>query len=265
MQPIKKLLKKITGIDPQTDVKPLNNLIFIGSKYHGYSVPGNFINKDSVCYCIGAGEDISFDTELKILYDAKVFIFDPTPEGINYFAKLREYAAKGEALSIEGNNSFTYRINKKQLDEIKFVERGVWSHEAVLKFYDPGMEDYASHSVYLFKDSKNYIEAPVDRLSSFVKEFNHHTIDLVKMEIEGAEYAVLETIVQDKLDVKMILVEFDEIFHSKGYGYLFRIKKASDLLKKAGYMLVHSTDLYKRTFIREDVYTQLKAVESTKK
>jgi FkbM family methyltransferase len=262
---IKKLIKKTFGFDAQSDIKPLKNLIFIGSKYHGYWVPDNFLNKNSICYCIGAGEDISFDTELKILYDAEVFIFDPTPEGKNYFAKLNEYTANGKTLIIDGNNSFTYRINKNQLDEIKFIDKGVWDQDTVLKFYAPDAEDYVSHSVYLFKESNNYIEAPVDRLSNFMKKFNHHTVDLVKMEIEGAEYAVLDTIIKDKLDVKIICVEFDEVFHAKGLGYLLRIKKTCDQLKKAGYVLVHSTVLYKRTFIRKDVYTQLKATESAKK
>ncbi|HEX4850489.1 MAG TPA: FkbM family methyltransferase, partial [Puia sp.] len=133
-----------------------------------------------------------------------------------------------------------------------------------LKFYSPGLQDYASHSIYLFKDSKDYIEAPVDSLKNLMKTLGHSRIDLVKMEIEGAEYGVLDTIVKDKLDVRMIMVEFDEIFHSKGLGFRYRIKRSSDQLKKAGYVLVHSTSLYKRTFLREDVYEEIKSRESIK-
>jgi FkbM family methyltransferase len=261
MQPLKKLLKKILGLDPLANVKPLKDLVYIGSKYHGYTIPKDFITKDSVCYCIGAGEDISFDTELKVLHDARIFIFDPMPEGRNYFARLKDDAQKGKLMTIEGENAFTYRINKKQLDEMVFVEKGVWDENTTLRFYAPKLDEYVSHSAYLFKSSDEYIDAPVDRLSNFMKTFGHRSIDLVKMEIEGAEYTVLDTIIKDQLDVKIIVVEFDEVFHSKGLKFLFRIKKTCKELEKAGWVLVHSTAMFKRTFIRQDIYQILKARE----
>ncbi|HTS44296.1 MAG TPA: FkbM family methyltransferase [Puia sp.] len=261
MRPVKKLLKKALGLDPMANVKPLKNLVYIGSKYHGYTIPPNIIKRDSICYCIGAGEDISFDTELKVLYDAKIFIFDPMPEGKNYFVKLKEYTRNGKVMTIEGENSFTYRINSEQLDDMVYVEKGVWDEATTLRFYAPKLEDYVSHSAYLFKSSDKFIDAPVDRLSNFMKSFGHQSIDLVKMEIEGAEYTVLDTIVRDQLDVKIIVVEFDEVFHSNGLKFLYRIKKTSDELEKAGWILVHSTPMFKRTFIRQDLYQQLKAAE----
>ena len=100
MQSLKKLLKKVLGLDPMKGVRPLKNLVYIGSKYHGYTIPENFINQNSICYCIGAGEDISFDTELKVLYNAKIFIFDPMPEGKNYFTRLKEFARSGKTMRI---------------------------------------------------------------------------------------------------------------------------------------------------------------------
>ena len=261
MKIVKQLVKKIFGLGPQVDVKPLKNLVYVGSKHHGYTLPRDFLKKDSLCYCIGAGEDISFDTELKRLYDARVFVFDPTPEGINYFVHLKEWMARGDSIHVEGDKDFTYRVNPAQLNEMTYVERGVWSEKTVLKFYAPTIDNYISHSVYLFKESGEYINAPVDRMSNFMKEFGHGSVDLVKMEIEGAEYAVLDSIVRDKLDVKVICVEFDEVFLSRGIRYMFRIKKSCRQLKKAGYILVHSTPLLKRTFVQKDIYNQLKANE----
>jgi FkbM family methyltransferase len=255
---LKDVLKKALGIHGLSGVQPLKNMVHVGSKYHGYWIPDNFLNHDSVCYCIGAGEDISFDTELKIAYDCRLYIFDPTPEGKNHFLKLKEHTSLGKPLGVDGD-SFTYRINSKQLDELVYVEKGVWDQDTVLRFYAPVIDNYVSHSVYLFKDSHDFIEAPVDRIRNFMKNLNHSTVDLVKMEIEGAEYTVLDTIIRDKLDVKMILVEFDEVFHANGFGYLFRIKKITDELRKAGYLLAHSTPQFKRTYIREDIYRQLLA------
>jgi len=256
-QIFKSTAKKILGIDAQSGVEPLNKLQKVGSNFHGYYIPSDFINKDSVCYCIGAGEDISFDTELKVMYDAHVFIFDPAPEGIEHFNKLKDYTARGEKLSIGKQQPFTYRISAGQLAEITYVAVGVWDQETILKFYEPEIENYVSHSVHMFKESGKFIEAPVDRLQQLMKKLNHSSIELLKIEIEGAEYTVIDTIIEDKLDIKVILVEFDEIYHSKDYKHFFRIKKSTDKLRQAGYVLAHSTSHYKRLFVRRDVFNQL--------
>jgi len=259
---LKKIKKTLVTIYTQSGVKPLKNLVHVGSEYHGYHIPANFLNKNSICYCVGAGDDISFDTELKILYDSDIFIFDPTPASKDHFLKLKDSIKKSEPPPrVHGDPSFTYRISLEQLNEIKFIEQGVWTEKTLLKFHDPGIDGYVSQSVYLFKDSKRIMELPVDRLSNIMKSLNHEQIDLIKIEIEGAEYSVIDTIVQDKLNVKMILVEFDEIYHAKGYAYLLRIKKTCSQLKKAGFVLTHSTSKLKRTFIRKDIYKQLKARE----
>jgi FkbM family methyltransferase len=262
MRIFKKLVKLAFGLDSQYGVKPLQKLTYIGSKYHGYTIPADLLNADSVCYCIGAGEDVSFDTELKRIFDARVFVFDPMPEGKDYFVRLKQAVAVGGSLPVEGDEEFRYRISPQKLDEIVYVEKGVWDKDTVLKFFAPTVDNYPSHSVYLFQGSGEYIDAPVDRLSHLMKKFNHRQVDLVKMEIEGAEYTVLDTIVKDKLDVKIICVEFDEVFHVQGIRYMFRIRKSRLQLKKAGFLLVHSTPLMKRTFVRKDVYEQLKARES---
>ena len=92
-------------------------------------------------------------------------------------------------------------------------------------------------------------------------QFGHSTIDLLKLEIEGAEYTVIDSLIRDKADVKIIAVEFDEIYHKKGVAHLVRIRNYTRKLQKAGYVLVHSNEHYKRTFIRKDVYTGLRAKE----
>lgn len=263
MQILKKTIKKVMGIDAFTNLQPLNNLIHLGSKSHGYHVPQHFLNNASICYCIGAGEDVSFDTELVINFGCKVFIFDPMPESKNFFNKLKEHASRNQKLVV-GNpgSAYEYQITEEQLATITYIEKGIWDKEMMVKFYEPTRENYASHSILNLQQSDKFIEAPVDRLSNIMKKLNHKSIDLVKIEIEGAEYTVIDTIVEDKIDVKFILVEFDEVFHSQGMAYLKRIKASTDKILNAGYTIAHSTHLYKRLFVRNDVYKTLKSRES---
>ncbi|MBB5637387.1 FkbM family methyltransferase [Pedobacter cryoconitis] len=255
-------IKRMLGIHHQSNVKPLKNLSYFGSERHGYMVPDNFLASNSICYCVGAGEDISFDTELKIAFDSRVYIFDPSPYGINHFNEVKDYVNHGTPLTLDKTLApYVYHISSKQFSEIKFVPVGLWDEKKTLKFYDPEKENYSSHSAILFTDSKKFIEAPVNRLSNLMKELDHQHIDLLKIEIEGAEYKVIDTIIEDKLNVKAILVEFDEVYNTTDKSFHFRIKKSCDRLRKAGYVLAHSTVALKRLFIRKDVYDQLKKIE----
>ncbi|WP_198424759.1 FkbM family methyltransferase [Spirosoma endbachense] len=262
MENILDITKKVMGIHPQQGVKPVPGLVHIGSRFHGYHLPEHFLTSESICYCVGAGEDISFDTELKAIFDAQVFIFDPTPEGINHFQKVKDYTQNDQSLTIHNKPPhnkapFTYRLTADQVNAITYVPIGVWDQKTTLRFFAPQKENYVSHSVFLFKDSNEFIEAPVDRLSNLMAMLGHTAVDVVKLEIEGAEYTVIDTIVQDKLDIKAILVEFDEVHNATDKAYHFRIKKSCSQLKKAGYVLVHSTESLKRTFIRKDVFDTL--------
>lgn len=256
------LIKKILGIHSQSNVKSLKNLTYYGSERHGYLVPDDFLNSESVIYCVGAGEDISFDTELKIKFDSKIYIFDPSPYGINHFDEVKAFVNNGTPLTLDPKLfSYHYKISPKQFNEIQFIPVGLWDKKDILKFYDPERENYSSHSAYLFTDSKSFIEAPVDRLGNLMKQLGHSHIDLLKIEIEGAEYKVIDTIVEDQLDVTAILVEFDEIYNTTDKAFHFRIKKSCDKLRKAGYVLVHSTVALKRLFVKKEVYDRLKKLE----
>ena len=149
-------IKKAIGIHHQSGVRPLRDMKRIGSYLHHYHVPEHFIGPDSICYCIGAGEDISFDTELVTLYDCKVYIFDPTPYGIDHFTKLKEYTASGKELVIsDGDDRFySYDINFERLSTIEYVPVGVWDKRTILVFHDPQKQHYPSYSACFFTDSQ---------------------------------------------------------------------------------------------------------------
>ncbi|MDI1235341.1 MAG: FkbM family methyltransferase [bacterium] len=256
---MKKFIKKLLGVDAYANFTPLNNLVNLGFIHGFYAIPENYLDSNSICYCIGAGIDISFDTELVVKYNSNVFIFDPMPEGKNHYNEVVNAVISQQPLVVGADQiePFTYKINQSQLDKVKFIDIGIWDQETIVKFYEPTKENYASHSILNLQKSEHFIEAKVDRLSNIMKKLNHTQIDLIKIEIEGAEYKVIETIIEDKLDVKIILVEYDEMHNHKGYSFLWRIKKSTNLILNEGYKMVFTNDFYKRTFIRNDVYEEL--------
>ncbi len=261
MKRIRQLLKNLLRRYFEADVSHLKDLLYVGSTYHGYHIPNNYLNTDSVCYCVGAGLDISFDIELVTRFGVRVFIFDPMPYALSHFKALVNKTRANKKLSINaGNVAYTYEINEQELSTITFVPIGLWDQKTLVKFYYPIRGSYAGHSITNIQGTSQYLEGQVDTLSNLMRELNHRKIDLLKIETEGAEYTIIDSILQDKPDIKIILVEFDKVHPRKGKTVitLRRIKSSSDRLCKSGYTLVHSISCYKRTFIRNDVYELLK-------
>jgi len=261
VQGFKTGLRRLLGIDDQSAVTPLARLTWVGSATHGYYVPEGLLGADSVCCCVGAGEDITFDTELAQNYGSRVLVVDPTPEGRNHFRQVESQVRAGEPLWSANGEPFRYRITPERLALLEYLEIGVWDRATTLRFWEPTKANYPSHSVTMFQESGRSIELPVDRLSAIMASRGLPALDLLKLEIEGAEYRVLETVVEDRLDVKAILVEYDEVWHVRGRSraHLFRIRDSTRRLLRAGYRLAHSTPMFKRLFVREDVFARLAA------
>ena len=75
-------------------------------------------------------------------------------------------------------------------------------------------------------------ELPVKRMQTFLSELRHARIDLLKMDIEGAEYAVIEDLIASGILVKQLLVEFHHRWKEIGPS---KTKQAIRNLNAAGY------------------------------
>jgi len=82
--------------------------------------------------------------------------------------------------------------------------------------------------------SGDAIEVTVRRLSTIMRELGHGAIDLLKMDIEGAEYEVVADLLECGVDVRQLLVEFHHRWPEVGIA---RTKRALHDLNTAGYRL----------------------------
>jgi len=67
-----------------------------------------------------------------------------------------------------------------------------------------------------------------------MKENSHSKIDLLKMDVEGSEYDVLENMLDEKIFPKQILVEFHHRFVKIGIG---KTKRIISKLNSTGYKI----------------------------
>lgn len=188
----------------------------LGSEYGGWDVATGSVDSNSVVYSFGVGEDASFDTALIEKYNVTVHAFDPTPKSIEWV--------------------------KTQRFSSRFVmhEYGVAAFDGKVSFNPPENPDHVSHTLLDRPSTEaRAISVPVKRLSTIMKELGHSRVDLVKMDIEGAEYDVIEDIRKSDVRPRQLLVEFHHRFPGVGVR---RTREAIDRLRSMGYRLFSVSD-----------------------
>jgi FkbM family methyltransferase len=239
-------------------VHSIRNLEKLGTWYGGWTVPKDFFNPDSVCYLAGAGEDISFDAVLADKHHPQIHIFDPTPRAISHYEEFCQHVQTGERMPINNSLSDFYQFDRSQLPCLHFHDIGLWNKDQEIKFYAPDSPTKVSHSILNLQHSNDYFIGKVKRLKNIMKFYGHKSLDLLKVDIEGAEYEVVNSIVEDQLDIKVIDIAYDEFTKPQDSQYLKRIMASVNKLLRYGYKLVYIDPLkYKTCFLRNDVFRRL--------
>jgi FkbM family methyltransferase len=196
------------------------DLIRLGSELCGWWVPAQVAAPGAVAYCAGAGEDITFDLAL-LARGCSVTTLDPTPRAVAYVKSLLI-----------------------QDERFRFVPVGVWSEEdAELPFYAPRNPSSSNVSAVNLHGTSDYILARVKPVQTLMTEFGDTHIDILKLDIEGAEYRVLESLLESGPLATVLCVEFDQ---PQPPSETIRMVRK---ILGAGYELVH-IEFYNYTFVR---------------
>lgn len=182
-----------------------------GSDYGGWDIVTANLNMHSTIYSIGIGEDASFDTALIKKFGLTIHGFDPTPRSIEWV--------------------------KKQGFSDRFVmhEYGIAAFDGTVSFNPPENPDHVSYTLLDRPSTEaKAISVPVKRLSTIMKELGHDRIDLLKMDVEGAEYDVIDDIDESNIRPQQFVVEFHHRFPGVGVK---RTEDAINKLRSMGYGL----------------------------
>jgi FkbM family methyltransferase len=168
------------------DVQSAVELTTLGNYGAAWKVPLSLLSKKAICYCGGVGEDISFEQALYQAVQPHIFCFDPTPRAVSYIKTLA--------------------LPKK----IAFFPWGLWSKNSQQKFFAPPQESFVSHSIVNLHQTQDYFLASCKTLPWIMKKLGHTKIDLLKIDIEGAEYMVLNHLLTTSIRPQILAVEFDQ-------------------------------------------------------
>jgi FkbM family methyltransferase len=182
---------------------------YVGTDYGGWAVPRGVIRPGWICYCAGAGIDISFDLALARRFGCEVVTLDPTDESREHVAR----AAAGEP-------------------RLRFEQVAVWSSDGELRMYRAADPTHQTLSADDLQRTGRTTTVPARSLPSLMGELGHDRIDLLKLDVEGAEYELLDLVASGELGVKVLCVE---LHPTRGIEPAVRAVRA---LTAAGFTLV---------------------------
>ena len=183
----------------------------LGSDYGNWPIVMELLNSESNVYSVGVGVDVSFDIDLIDKSGVIIHAFDPTPKAINYVK----------------NNIF----NKKFVMD----DYGFDKVDGMVRFYEPKNDKFVSFSV-INKGSDNAISVMMKRVKTVMKELKHEHIDVLKIDIEGAEYAVIDDMLGSGIQPSQLLIEFHHRFKSIKPS---QTRQAVKTLRDSGYSLFY--------------------------
>lgn len=204
-------------------VTPRADLVLVGTKQEAYVVPETVPQRGWICYCAGVGETIDFELELADQFGCEVHAFDPTPRSIEFATPV--------ARTHPG---------------LAFHPVGLWSEDTEQVFWAPQDRKHVSYSIPNIQGTDTHFTAVCRRISSVMRELGHDRVDLLKLNIEGAEYGVLDSLAEDGLLPDLILV------HMHVLGSVREAISAAHALEARGYVAVHEYRMSVTWLLRDE-------------
>jgi FkbM family methyltransferase len=205
-------LKKIAfGQDVYFPIQHHCKTISYGNHLNAWIIDPSLLSKDSIVYSFGIGNEIDFDLELIESFGCKVHAFDPTPKSLEWLKTQ--------------NTPESFIVHPVAISD----------SDGEITFYPPDENSGFSASMIQKDDTESRAySVPAKTLGTLANELGHNKIDLLKMDIEGAEYNVVQDIIKSDIEIKQLLIE---IHHRFEYLDVSMTKKMVEDLNKIGYKI----------------------------
>ena len=174
----------------------------------------------------GAGENISWESEMLKQKNCEIILLDPTPRSILHVKMYLE--------------SIEYR-QRKQTSRLEFFPLALWDTSDELEMFAPKDSHHNDFSIVDLQNTAQFqsgIQVQTTTVKEMLDRFSWEVIDILKIDIEGASLSVLRKMFEDYIFPKQILIEIDELFFPS-IRNLNSARKVFKLLRKQGYELAY--------------------------
>lgn len=172
----------------------------------------NSLTKDAKVVSAGLGHDVSFDLSLIEKYGCRVVGYDPD----------------AKAIACHDHSKFPPEFGWRCF--------GIGAERGVLKLYHPLREDHISGTIVqgAIRHGEKYDEVPIVGIKEVIDEFG--TLDVLKMDVEGAEYQIIEAMVASGIGTNQIGQLLIEFHHGMGVFKGSDTSRAVGLLRGLGFV-----------------------------
>ena len=267
-KPARKIYRKLKNVPrhPLQNIATAEelNLIYLGTEYGGWA----FIDDGDLNGCTiisaGLGEDASFDVEFAQRYNARIIVVDPTPRAIEHFNAIIDHVGSPSTCDYsEGGKQpiAAYDLSGVNSASLTLVEKALWNESTTLRFFEPANPEHVSHSILNYQNSysetTSCIEVQAITLLELLADLGLEPddIQLIKLDIEGAEIEVLTQSLAEGFRPKQVLVEFDELNVPSSKGFE-RVSQVHQLLESAGYQVVRTDGQADFLYVRVQTETE---------
>jgi FkbM family methyltransferase len=188
--------------------------VWHGNPKAGFYICPHLLPEQPLVYSFGVGDDISFDLAIIEKYNGRVEAFDPTPASVTFIDQLQ--------LSLSRFQHHPFGLQKVNGNQTFYFPRDPNFSGTVYQRWKKGTKDV------------EVLSLPFKNFGTILAELKPQRIDVLKMDIEGSEYDVLDDILSSSVPVTQILIEFHHRFPGRS---LKDTKGAIEKLKTKGYLL----------------------------
>ncbi len=181
-------------------------------KFNVWQIYGDTLNSESIIISGGVGREIATELELVDNFGCHIDLFDPSPTGIS-----------------------TMKLAENQRSNIEYFPMGLSGKSGAVRFSEPVNSDEGSFTV---SREGGDLEFDCTSISDFANSRGYSLIDLVKMDIEGFEYEVIEDLLKNAPPVNQLCIEFH---HFEAHISWRETARALKLMGEAGFQVVSKT------------------------
>jgi FkbM family methyltransferase len=109
----------------------------------------------------------------------------------------------------------SYKLSGLSGGNFEWVEMMLGSSQTAVKFFQQPNPDHVSYSITNFQNNYSretpFIEVPTTALKTLLQSYGVKQLELIKLNIEGAETKVVYDMLRNSIFPNQVLVEFDEI------------------------------------------------------
>lgn len=211
------------GIAPEISVPAWT----AGARSGMWTVATELLSADGAVLSFGVGDNLAWELAMIKRFGVVVHAFDPTPASVAWAAKQELPAA------------------------LQFHAIGLAGYDGEMTFTLPDRGSRFNFRPQPSGHSKvGGVTAPVRRLSTHLKHLQVERVEILKLDIEGGEYASLDDVYSGLIAPRQLLLEFHH--HFSGVG-IPRTEEAVAKLRAAGYRIFHMSPRgLEMSFLRDE-------------